>query len=148
MKGSVVQFAFIVLALAVGGALEDMLPAFGSVGTPVLLGAALFFALKTRTPVWMIAAVAAGALEEAVASLPPATAIVFFAAVAAAVRFFREPLVWIVAAYPAYQVWLGLVAEGSGAISRVLLAFPVGVVSLAAVTALLSLAWRKAGADA
>ena len=147
MKGSVVQFAFIVLALAVGGALEDMLPAFGSVGTPVLLGAALFFAL-TRTPVWMIAAVAAGALEEAVASLPPATAIVFFAAVAAAVRFFREPLVWIVAAYPAYQAWLGLVADGSGAISRVLLAFPVGVVSLAAVTALLSLAWRKAGADA
>ena len=148
MKGSLVQFAFIVLALVIGGALESALPSVWGLGVPVLLGAALFFATATRSPVWVIAAIAAGAMEESVAPLPPATAIVFFAALAAAVRFLREPVVWVVAAYPAYQVWLGLVAEGSGAIARAMVAVPVGALSLAAVVALMSAAWRKAGADA
>ena len=148
MKGSLVQFAFIVLALVIGGALESALPSVWGLGVPVLLGAALFFATTTRSPVWVIAALAAGAMEESVAPLPPATAIVFFAALAAAVRFLREPVVWVVAAYPAYQVWLGLVAEGSGAIARAMVAVPVGALSLAAVVVLMSAAWRKAGADA
>lgn len=148
MKGSVVQFVFILLALVFGGALESVLPSVWGLSVPVLLGAAVFFATVTRAPVWIFAAVAAGALEESVASLPPATAIVFFAALAVAVRFLPERIVWIVAAYPAYQIWLGLVAEGSGAIARAMVAVPVGALSLAAVAALMSVAWRKAGADA
>jgi len=148
VKGSIVKFAFIVLALVLGGALEAMLPSIWGLGVPVLLGAALFFASTTNAPVWVFAAVAAGALEESVAALPPATAIVFFAALAVAVRFLREQVVWVIAAYPAYQVWLGLVAEGSGAIARAMVAIPVGIVSLSAVVALMSVAWRKAGADA
>ena len=148
MKGNLVQFAFITLALVLGGALEDMLPTFGGLGLPVLLCLAVFFALETRAPVWILAAVAAGGLEEAVASLPPGSAIVFFAAVAVAVRFVREPLVWAVVAYPAYQVWLALVSDGAGAFGRLLLSVPVGAVSLAAGFAVLSFLWRKAGADA
>ena len=148
MKGNVVQFVFILLSLVVGAALEDVLPAIGPVGFPILLGMSLFFATTTRSPVWSLSAVSAGALEESVAALPPATAIVFFAAIALAVRFLREPVVWVVAAFPAYQVWLGLVAEGSGAIARAMVAIPVGALSLAAVVSLMSVAWRKAGADA
>ena len=148
MKGNFVQFAFIVLSLAVCAALEDMLPSVFGLGMPVLLGAAVFFAVETRAPVWLVAAVAAGALEESVAVLPPATAIVFFVALATAVRFFRVPLAWILAAYPAYQVWIGLVADGSGAVSRIVLSLPVGALALAAVVAVLSVSWRKAGADA
>ena len=148
MKGSVVQFAFILLALVLGGVLETVLPSVFGLGVPILLGAVFFFSTSTRTPVWVIAAIAAGAMEESAASLPPATAIVFFAAFAVAVRFLREPVVWVVAAYPAYQVWLGLVAEGSGAIARAMVAIPVGTLSLAAVAALMSVMWRKAGADA
>ena len=148
MKRSIVQFAFVVVALVVGGALEDMLPHFGGVGVPVLLGAAVFFAVTVGAPAWVLAALAAGALEEALSAQPAATAIVFFAALALAARFLREPLVWALVAYPAYQVWLGLVAEGSGAIARAMVAIPVGALSLAAVVALMSVAWRKAGADA
>ena len=148
MKSSVVQFAFIVLALALAAALEDMLPTLFGLGLPVLLGAAVFFAVETRMPVWLVAAVAAGALEESVAALPPATAMVFFAAVATAVRLFGEAPLWILVAYPAYQAWIGLVADGSGVFSRIVLAVPVGAVVLAAVIAVLSRAWRKAGADA
>ena len=44
MKGNFVQFAFIVLSLAVCAALEDMLPSVFGLGMPVLLGAAVFFA--------------------------------------------------------------------------------------------------------
>ena len=148
MKGSIVKFAFIVLALVIGGALESALPSVWGLGVPVLLGMAIFFANYTAAPEWIFAAVSAGALEESVAALPPATAIVFFAAIALAVRFLREPVVWVVAAFPAYQVWLGLVADGSGAIARAMVAIPVGALSLAAVVALMSVAWRKAGADA
>ena len=148
MKSSVVQFAFIVLSLAVGAALEDLLPPVFGLGVPVLLGAAVFFAVETRAPVWLIAAVAAGALEESVAALPPATAIVFFAALATAVRFFRGTLAWTFAAYPAYQIWIGLVAGGSGAVSRIVLSLPVGALALAAVVSVLSVSWRKAGANA
>ena len=45
MKGNFVQFAFIVLSLAVCAALEDMLPSVFGLGMPVLLGAAVFFAV-------------------------------------------------------------------------------------------------------
>lgn len=148
MKNNIVQFAFIVLALVFGGALEDMLPTIGTLGAPVLLSLAVFFASETRTPVWIMAAVAAGAFEEAVCALPPASAIVFFAAIAVAVRFFREPVLWIVAAYPSYQIWLALVSDGAGALGRVLISIPFGAVCMAAALAVLPRLWRKAGADA
>ena len=70
MKNNIVQFAFIVVAIVLGGALEDMLPSIGSLGFPILLSLAVFFAVETRTPVWIMAAVAAGAFEEAIGSLP------------------------------------------------------------------------------
>ena len=131
MKGSVVQFVFILLALVFGGALESVLPSVWGLSVPVLLGAAIFFATVTRAPVWIFAAVAAGALEESVASLPPATAIVFFAALAVAVRFLPVRMHLVLYYY-----------------ARAMVAIPVGALSLAAVVALMSVAWRKAGADA
>ncbi len=148
MKGNVVQFVFIVLSLAIGAALEDMLPSVASVGFPVLLGISLFCAMTTRSPVWILVALSSGAMEEAIASLPPATAIVFFIASALAVRFFREPLAWAVVTYPAYQVWLGIILGGSGAFGRVLVSVPMGTFVLLLSYAALSRIWRKAGADA
>ena len=149
MKNNVVQFAFMSLSLVVGGALEDMLPTVGSLCAPVLLSLAVFFAAETRTPAWMLAAVAAGAFEEAIHALPPGSAIVFFSAIAVAVHVFRAPAVWIAFAYPAYQVWLALVADGAGgAAGRILLSIPVGAVCLFAAFAALPRLWRKAGADA
>ncbi len=148
MKGNVVQFAFILLSLAVGAALEDMLPTIGPVGFPLLLGLALFFAMTTRTPVWILSALSAGALEEAIASLPTATAMVFFVAAALAVRFFREPIAWAVVTYPAYQVWLGIITGGSDAFGRFLVSVPVGTAVMLVLYAALSRIWRKAGADA
>ena len=73
---------------------------------------------------------------------------VFFAAIAVAIRFFREPVVWIAAAYPAYQVWLALVADSAGAAVRILLSLPVGAVFLSLAFVVLPRLWRKAGADA
>jgi hypothetical protein len=99
-------------------------------------------------PIWIMAAVAAGAFEEAVCSLPPGSAIVFFAAIAVAMRFFREPIVWIAVAYPSYQVWLALVADGAGAPGRILLSVPVGAIFLSLAFVVLPRLWRKAGADA
>ena len=148
MKGNLVQFAFIVAAIVLGGALEDMLPSVGSLGLPMLLSLAVFFAFETRTPIWIMTAVAAGAFEEAVCSLPPGSAIVFFAAIAVAIRFFREPIVWISVAYPSYQVWLALVADGAGALGRILLSVPVGAIFLSLAFVVLPRLWRKAGADA
>ena len=148
MKGNLVQFAFIVVAIVLGGALEDMLPSIGSLGVPMLLALAVFFAVETRTPIWIMAAVAAGAFEEAICSLPPGSAIVFFAAIAVAIRFFREPVVWIAIAYPSYQVWLALVADGMGAPGRILLSVPVGAAFLAVALVVLPWLWRKAGVDA
>lgn len=127
--------------------MEDMLPAVGGIGIPVLLGLAVFFATVTRAPVWILTAVSAGALEEALSAQPAATAVVFFVALATAVRFFRELPVWMVVAYPAYRVWLGLAADDPEACVHVLLALPVGILSTAAVFAVTSRLWRKAGAD-
>ena len=70
MKGSIVKFAFIVLALVIGGALESVLPSVWGLGVPVLLGVAIFFAHYTAAPVWIFAAVSAGALEEKMLSDP------------------------------------------------------------------------------
>ena len=148
MKSNVVQFVFIVVALVLGGALEDMLPSVGSLGLPILLSLAVFFAVETRTPIWIMTAVAAGAFEEAVCSLPPGSAMVFFAAIAVAIRFFREPVVWIAVAYPSCQVWLALVSDTAGASGRILLSVPVGAVCMAMAFAVLPRLWRKAGADA
>lgn len=148
MKSDIVQFAFIILSLVVCAALEDMLPAIGPVGVPMLLSLTLFLATVTRSPEWILSAIAAGALEESIASLPAATAIVFFAAAALAVRFFREPVLWSVILYPAYQIWLGIIIGGSGAFGRVIVSIPVGAVVMLLLYAALVRIWRKAGANA
>ena len=59
-----------------------------------------------------------------------------------------KPVVWIAAAYPAYQVWLALVADGAGASGRILLSVPVGAVFLSLAFVVLPRLWKKAGADA
>ena len=59
-----------------------------------------------------------------------------------------KPVVWIAAAYPSYQVWLALVADGAGASGRILLSVPVGAVFLSLAFVVLPRLWRKAGADA
>lgn len=148
MRSRIVQLAFAIVVLVGACTLEDMLPPVGPVALPFLLGAVLFFSCRMDSPAWVFAALSAGAFEESVASLPPATAIVFFAGLATTARFLREPLVLALVAYPAYQVWLGLVADGSAALGRILFAVPVGAMFLVLAFGALSWAWGKAGADA
>ena len=151
MKSKLVHLLFVFLALVLGAALEDMLPSFGGVKFPVLLGlAAAAAASDDQAPVWVMTAVAAGAFEDALAGQPALTAVVFFTAVALGVRLTRLPQAWTVVAYPAYQLWAGLLVTGSGGgvFGRFLVAFPVGALTLAVVFGAFPYLRRKAGADA
>lgn len=150
MKNDLVRFVFALSALVLGGAAEEILPSWNGVGVPVLLTFAAASAVGRTATESVLAAVAAGAFEESLAGLPPVTAISFFVLSAAAIRGFRTPWIWLAAAYPLYQLWLGLMCAGSGGsvFGRFLVAVPVGAVTVFAGLALLAVLWRKAGADA
>ena len=69
MKNDLVQFAAFLLVLIVGAAAEDLLPHFLGVGFPLLLAALLVLAPRLK-PMNLIAfAIAAGAMEDALAVL-------------------------------------------------------------------------------
>ena len=150
MKNDFVKFVFAVLALVIGGALEELLPTWSGVGVPVLLSAVAAFALLGSAVEGVLMALAAGAFEESLASLPPVAAISFFVMLAVAVRCSRMPWFWMAAAYPLYQLWIGLMCPGSGGgvFGRFFIAIPVGIVTVFAGLAALTFLRGKAGADA
>ena len=79
MKGDLVQLAFALIVLVLGGALEDMLPHFLGVGFPVLLMSALFVAPRRSAVPAVLFGMAAGGCEDALSGLPFAASVSFFA---------------------------------------------------------------------
>lgn len=149
MKSEVVQFVLALLALVVGCAAEDLLPKVLGVGFPVLMSASVFIATRRRVPSAICFAIAAGAAEDALSGLPPATSASFFLAVAALAKWSEFPHGALVLAYPVYQGWLRL--WGGAAVDsvyyRILIAVPFGMVTAFATWVVLAWAERRAAVD-
>ena len=112
-------------------------------------GCALFMAVR-RTKLEALAfAAAAGAMEEALSSLPPVSGVSFFLMVAALSRHFGFSGTLLVLVYPLYQVWLyvWLIGIGRGVFMRLLLAVPIGFLTMTAVGLTVNWLCRKAAAD-
>ena len=149
MIGRVVQFVLCALVLVSGAALEEVLPRVFGVGVPVLLMSVAFLSVRWTGPSALAFAVVAGAVEDALSSLPPMTSVSYFLAVALLVS--RLGSTWFVpaAAYVGYQVWLSVwvTSIGGDVFKRVLLACPVGLLTAFAVEVALAWLCRKAAAD-
>ena len=145
MRSNFLSLVFAVVVLCIGAGVEEMLPKFLGVGVPALLAASLV--MSVRRPVEAVLfAIAAGAAEDAISSLPAMTSVSFFLMAAAVVR--KAGLASLLM-YPAYQAWLFVwtSSPGGGFFGRVLLALPVGIVTALAVGAALGWAERKAAVD-
>jgi hypothetical protein len=149
VKSEFVQLVLALMALVVGGAAEEILPKFAGAGFPLLMASSVFMAMRLGVPATVMFAVAAGAVEDSLCALPPATSSSFFLAVAALARWSDFPHGALVMAYPLYQWWLWAWTGGSGGVlfSRMLVALPLGIAS--AVMAWGALAWaeRRAAVD-
>lgn len=150
MKNDLVQLVLALLALVIGGAAEELLPKIAGTGFPVLMAASVYFATRRRAADAVAFALAAGALEDALGGLPPATSPSFFLAATALARWSAFPRGAFILAYPVYRMWLGLWTAGAagGMFGSVLVAVPAGVTTAFAVWALLGWAERKAAVDA
>ena len=148
MKDKFASFTFAVLVLVLGGATEEIVPRFFGVGLPVLLSAALFMASRRTTAVTILFALAAGGVEDALAHLPTFTSASFFLAAALLVHGTETSSVAMLLAYPAYQLWLNIwLVPGGGVFLRMLVAVPLGLLTVLATESLLARAERGAGVD-
>jgi hypothetical protein len=140
VKKDIVQLIFSILVLVLSCAAEELLPSVSVVGVPVLLSVAMYSALNRTPIVGLLFALAAGAAEDSLGSLPVASSVSFFVLVCAILRGFKLPLVVGSLAFPLYQfwvwVWLGSAMQG-GILLRMLISIPVGVVTLLLVWLLL-----------
>ena len=149
MKNSLLQLTFGLVVLIVGAGLEEMLPKFLGVGFPILLTAVQFMSLGPFASVAIVFAALAGATEDALSSLPLMTSVSYFLVVALLVRRLGLPRGVSVFAYPCYQLWLAVWSSGlgGGIFNRLLLSFPLGVVTSVAVGVLVCGARRGAAID-
>ena len=149
MRNDVVQLAVMALALVLGAAAEELLPNFLGVGFPVLLMAAQYEASRRKGVLpALLFAVAAGAMEDAISSLPYLTSIGYFVLSAVAMRWARLPEAAMALVYPVFQIWLYLWLPLEGGIfSRLLLSIPIGLLTGLAVWAALGWAERRAAVD-
>ena len=144
-----VQIVLATLVLVLGASAEELLPKFCGVGFPVLLAAVPFMAVRRTRLEALAFAVAAGAMEEALSALPPVSGVSFFLAVAVLSRHFGFSGALLALVYPLYQVWLSvwLVGIGRGVFMRLLLAGPIGFLTMAAVGLAVNWLCRKAAVD-
>ena len=149
MKSEIVQLVIALGTLVFGGAMEELMPKFAGVGFPVLLMASVFMA--SRRGIWQMFmfAAAAGAMEDALSSLPWATSLSFFCIVAAFAR--TTELEWgaYAFAYPLYQLWIRMWSANlaGGIFGRFLLAIPVGLATAFCVRWVLRYFERKGAVD-
>lgn len=151
MKREFVHFTIAAAALVFGGAAEEMLPRLFGAGVPLLFAFAVYFALRRTRGYALAFAVAAGAAEDALSSLPFATSVGFFVPAAAAFGVFRLPMSAIAVFYPFYQVWLWLwtgVADGGDWWARAVAAVPLALAAMALAAGAVRWAERKGGLDA
>jgi len=122
------QFAFGFVLLVLGAGLEELLPKFLGVGFPILLTGVQALAVGGGLPMAVILAIVAGALEDALSSLPFLASVGYFVLVAVAVRRLGFPRLSAVLTYPCWQLWIALWTGGadSGIFGRLLLSLPVG----------------------
>ena len=149
MANSATVLVLSVLALVLGAGAETLSPKFLGVGFPVLMAAVQFAAVRRSAAAAALFALAAGAMEDALSSLPAATSASYFLALAALVRWSGMPYAVALFAYPAYQAWLFVWTggPGGGVFGHALLALPVGMATTLAVGIALGWAERKAAVD-
>ena len=149
VKSEIVQIVLSLLVIVLGGAAEELLPKFLGVGFPILLSAAILFTSRRTIPFHLHFSIAAGAVEDALSGLPMATSASFFLACAAVSRLPVVPREVLVLAYPFYQLWLNIWEPGldGGIFGRLLLALPIGILTMIAMRLLLVWAERKAAVN-
>jgi len=150
MKNDFARIVYCIAILAAGCAAEELLPKFLGVGFPILLAATIFFSSRSGVFAAVAFAIAAGAAEDAVSSLPVATSACFFTLAALFANSVRYLAAAALLAYPLYQLWLWiwLPGVGAGVFARVVVAAPLGAVAAAAVFALMRSVERRAAIDA
>ena len=151
MKSDFSRILFAVFSIVLATAAEELLPKPFGVGFPVLLACALYFAMSRPVAPAVAYALAAGAAEDAISSLPFATGSGFFAIAALAVSLLRPaPVASFLLVPPMFQLWLWIwePSIGSGVFSRVLASVPVGAIACAATCFLMRTMERGAALDA
>lgn len=146
MRNDLARLLTAMVVLVSGGALEELLPKPWGCGFPLLLSAVLAVVPRRETVGAVLFAIAAGAVEDALSSLPFAVSVAYFAATAALVRGYA-PGRWAgLLAFPLFQLWLacwGQVPDGA-IFTRLLVSVPVGAAACAAVEAAVGWLDRRA----
>jgi len=144
------QFVFGFVLLVLGAGAEEILPKFLGVGFPFLLTTVQALAAgRGNVPVLIALAMAAGALEDALSSLPFLASVSYFILVVLTVRNVGLPRLLTVLTYPCFQLWLALWTSGSGVgiFSRLLVSLPLGVLTAVVVGRVHDWARRKGAVD-
>jgi len=126
------QFVFGFVLLVLGAGFEELLPKFLGVGFPFLLTAVQALTVVIGSfPVAFVLAIVAGALEDALSSLPFLASVSYFVLVALSVRVIGLPRFSTLLTYPCYLLWLALWTSGAGAgiFSRLSLSLPIGALT-------------------
>ena len=149
MGNDLAQLTLSVLVLVLGAGLEELLPKFFGVGFPVLLCAVMVFASRRPASRAVLFAIAAGAVEDSISSLPAMTSVSYFVIVASLARWSGLPRGMAAFAFCGYQAWLCAWAGGmhGGIFARMLVTLPVGLLMAVATDAVLTWAERKAAID-
>ena len=108
MKNDLIKLLLSMLSIVLLAALEEMLPKVLGVGFPLLLALTVLIAPRSTITSALLIAVASGAFEDSLSSLPFATSMIFFALAAIISRKALFPYGVLFMAYPMYQLWLTL----------------------------------------
>lgn len=150
MKKDIVHLVYSLVVLVLACAVEELSCGMFGVGLPVLLSSALYCAINRKPVEGALFALAAGAAEDSLASLPLAASVSFFVIVSVLFRGFKISPLFAPAAYPAYQfwvwAWLGSAMQGN-ILLRMLAAFPAGAAVFALVWVFLRWFDGKAAVD-
>ena len=132
-----------------GAVAEELLPKFCGVGFPVLLSVLPTVALRSPVALPILFSFVAGTMEDALGSLPLLTSASFYLLVIVFIRWVRLPFLSVFFAFPFYQIWLFIWVSGlqGNVFTRLLLAFPIGALTMAVVTVMLQYVERIVGAD-
>lgn len=137
------------MALLLCAGAEELAPRIFGLGFPLLLTLVLVLSVRGTVLSSALLAIAAGVFEDALSALPLMTSVSAFLALASLLRWSDLPRTVAILSYPFYQVWLSLWTGGfgGGVFGRLLVALPVGVLTLALAGTVIEWAARKAAID-
>lgn len=147
MKDELVQFVFVVLAIVISAAAEELLPPFFGMGLPLLLALVIAVAPRLNVLPLVMTSVGAGAFEDALSALPPMTAVCFFVIAALLARREGLPRTILVVMFPMFELWSGICILGpmGDLFARALISLPLGCAALALQLLAVNRLSRKAG---